>query len=67
MSGSIVDEDKEERYDQSYNISAHTQTSKNYPLNYGTCMTFLSSLNSCFKVTSMSISFHLLLSFLLIA
>lgn len=64
MPGSIVDEEKEERYDQSYNISA--QTSKNYPLNYGTCMTFLSSLNSCFKVTSMSILFHLLLSFLLI-
>ncbi|KAL5097226.1 hypothetical protein RYX36_001553 [Vicia faba] len=46
---SIVDEEKEERYDQSYNISAHTETSKNYPLNYGTCMTFFSLLNSCFK------------------
>ncbi|XP_058723861.1 uncharacterized protein LOC131595521 [Vicia villosa] len=47
---SIVDEEKEERYDQRYNISA--QTSKSYPLNYGTCMAFLSSLNSCFKVTT---------------
>ncbi|AES64276.1 putative ankyrin repeat-containing domain, PGG domain-containing protein [Medicago truncatula] len=45
---SIVDEDKEERYD----IQAHTQTSHHYPLNYGTCMTFISLLNRFFKVTT---------------
>jgi hypothetical protein len=53
MSGSIVDEDKEERYNQCHNIQAQTQTSNHYPLNYGTCITFLSLLNSAFKVTSM--------------
>ena len=58
VSGSFVDEDKEERYD--HINEARTQTSHQYPLNYGTCMTFLSLLNSGFKVTSMSILFHLI-------
>ncbi|PNY03709.1 ankyrin repeat-containing protein [Trifolium pratense] len=49
---SIVDEDKEERYDQCHNIQAHTQTSNHYPLNYGTCIAFLSLLKSAFKATT---------------
>ncbi|XP_024631952.1 ankyrin repeat-containing protein NPR4 isoform X3 [Medicago truncatula] len=49
LSGSFVDDDKEERYD--HINEAYTQTSRHYPLNYGTCMTFLSLLNSGFKVT----------------
>ncbi|XP_073226179.1 uncharacterized protein [Cicer arietinum] len=44
MAGSIVEEDKEERCDISHNIQAHTKTFHHCPMNYGTCMTFLSLL-----------------------